>query len=675
MKNVAILVLCSLLIVSSAWATDDPAARNTYCTTGEEVLQIPDVVPTFHPRSSELDEYLGDTCIVGMTYYDFQHNGTVSRMIAMFDDPENGLTANIVWMSTLTESEVVRHVKFNRAWYNGGFVVEETGGYTIDAGDRAGYICLAENNDANLVIPAFHSRTLPADPWVNTIAGELDILPGVFNEFDLSDEYPTENQFIWPHVAMGPNNIVHVIVTEQREGNTDEQYQLYYRAQYEPATNSFTNLNPNDGEPIVMTTHGMNISSDIAVSSDGQRVAFAQTFSRDYLIWDMGPDEAGQFNNDVYLFVSEDGGENWNDPLNVTNHLTPNPEMLPDTVRANQDTLRAYTDLNVYIDHDDVIHLAFTVNGYWRYHSAGDGRGVVMSKIYHWDEVNNQMTQAADGYFFNVYNPGDWQSIASRPSMAQDDDGILYMAFQQYGEEGDTLDYSTSERPNSEIFITASPAHQDYYGLLWATPVNITNSRWTQSGGGPAGECRSEKDVSLSLENPGDYLNLTYIVDLHGGAAVREQSEWTNNPVVWHRVPIEDLILSFSSWLRNYPLHLDSSRCWLDPHDYEWEPFGFHRLSDADEHSELPSGFELDGNHPNPFNPTTSISFTLPHVGAVRLVVYDVLGREVAVLLNRQMREGRHTVSFDGSDLASGVYFYRLEYGSHMQMRKMALIK
>jgi hypothetical protein len=88
-----------------------------------------------------------------------------------------------------------------------------------------------------------------------------------------------------------------------------------------------------------------------------------------------------------------------------------------------------------------------------------------------------------------------------------------------------------------------------------------------------------------------------------------------------------------------------------------------------------PPEFALEQNFPNPFNPTTVISYQLPAVSDVRLVVYDMLGREVAILVNEKKTQGKYDVRFDATGLASGVYFYRLVAGKFIQTHKMAHLK
>gem|GEM_PF-1471246 len=89
----------------------------------------------------------------------------------------------------------------------------------------------------------------------------------------------------------------------------------------------------------------------------------------------------------------------------------------------------------------------------------------------------------------------------------------------------------------------------------------------------------------------------------------------------------------------------------------------------------LPKVFKLHQNFPNPFNPKATIKFDLPKDVQVLLKVYDILGREVAILLNENKKAGFHQVEFNGQNFASGVYFYRIEAGSFVQSKKMVLVK
>ena len=91
--------------------------------------------------------------------------------------------------------------------------------------------------------------------------------------------------------------------------------------------------------------------------------------------------------------------------------------------------------------------------------------------------------------------------------------------------------------------------------------------------------------------------------------------------------------------------------------------------------SATPSQFVLDQNYPNPFNPTTNIDFSLPQTQFVSLKVYDVLGKEVASLLNTTMSPGNHTVQWNAANTSSGVYFYRLTAGTFTMTRKLLLLR
>ena len=115
------------------------------------------------------------------------------------------------------------------------------------------------------------------------------------------------------------------------------------------------------------------------------------------------------------------------------------------------------------------------------------------------------------------------------------------------------------------------------------------------------------------------------------------------------------------------------------------EPFSYYIQSstvNVTEEKKLPSTIVLDQNYPNPFNPTTTIKYSIPVVDAnftattnVQLKVYDVLGNEITTLVNEQKAPGIYEAIFNGNNLSTGVYIYRLTIGNYMVQRKMLLIK
>ncbi len=121
-----------------------------------------------------------------------------------------------------------------------------------------------------------------------------------------------------------------------------------------------------------------------------------------------------------------------------------------------------------------------------------------------------------------------------------------------------------------------------------------------------------------------------------------------------------------------------------DPTDNDWQYpdlMGVARLwgspvqSDVKEEGTLVSNFRLYQNYPNPFNPSTHINFSLPKDSNVKLVIYDVLGREVARLVDGRVQAGEHSINFEASHLSSGLYFYRLQTEDNVVVKKMMFLK
>jgi hypothetical protein len=117
-----------------------------------------------------------------------------------------------------------------------------------------------------------------------------------------------------------------------------------------------------------------------------------------------------------------------------------------------------------------------------------------------------------------------------------------------------------------------------------------------------------------------------------------------------------------------------------------WGPYSPSRrfitlVTDISRAQDVPHEFSLSQNYPNPFNPTTVIRYTLPGIGSqgpgvnVKLIVYDVLGRVVATLVDEKQMPGEFEVTLDGSELSSGVYIYRLQAEGYVQSKKLLLLK
>lgn len=95
----------------------------------------------------------------------------------------------------------------------------------------------------------------------------------------------------------------------------------------------------------------------------------------------------------------------------------------------------------------------------------------------------------------------------------------------------------------------------------------------------------------------------------------------------------------------------------------------------VDDEKLIADKFELLQNYPNPFNPTTSIQYAISNRQFVSLKIYEVLGNEIATLVNEEQDRGVYTVNFDASNLASGLYLYRIQAGSFTETKKMIIIK
>ncbi|MCB2199701.1 T9SS type A sorting domain-containing protein [bacterium] len=684
-RLIAVCLLFALAVPTFAGKQARIDPRVTPSTpVGDREVTVPADAPGIIPWHNELDEIIGDTVVVGSTYWDTQHNGQVGRMVGFTPgDDDNPATAYVIWMKLDGPSNgSTRHIRMARV------EMDDAGGMDlyvvpspVDGEPRAGYTTLAMDAEMGNAFPAFHTAFGSPDSR-SRIAAESVFVPDFFSTF--IQEPLGGNAQCWPHAVYGSNGFAHVVTHEVRSGNVDPMRITYQRWAWDPNNAIFTAATPSE-LPRIITTDGMNISGDVATSADGQNVAITQTVSREFTLDEVWSDGGTQFNNDVYLWESTDGGDTWDfdSPENVTNFIGPDGDLLPDSMAANKDSLRAYTDGSVIYDSENNVHVAFSTPEYFPVWDAG----YVYSHIFHWDRASGLYTQIADASSPDslIGQAEAWGRAADRPSLYSDPDtGILWCLYRKVSSYPDTFDVvdNNGAKANSDVWITASPPGT-YNGKLWAKGVNLTRTIWRGPNPPEPGESRSEMDPSLSVNNDGDYLFISYVQDLDPGSAISDPAEGihTDSPFILHRVAKQAVIDQFeeqAEWLPNYPMHIDSSGFWEDDQSYAWaEAGGFFRTgSFVPDRTELqPDQFELNPAYPNPFNPSTQLSFRLGAAASVKLTVYDLLGREVATLVNRPMAAGQHQVTFLADDLASGVYFVRLTSGDLARTQKIMLMK
>ncbi|MGB5530577.1 MAG: T9SS type A sorting domain-containing protein [Ignavibacteriaceae bacterium] len=238
---------------------------------------------------------------------------------------------------------------------------------------------------------------------------------------------------------------------------------------------------------------------------------------------------------------------------------------------------------------------------------------------------------------------------------------------------------------NSELYIAYvdGTSLSDIYlikstdsGQTWSVPVNMTNNPGKSSN-----PCISIFD---------NYLYFIWSDNSHTSPLFDSSDvffKWSSdNGSTWQ----DSLNLSdnSSNSLRpricydlNGPLPapwLDITVFWYDFAEGNSEIFaknGNHNIVTTEQFCEVPFSFSLEQNYPNPFNPSTKIKFTISDFGFVILKVFDVLGNEVATLVNEEKSAGEYEVEFNRKNLPSGIYFYRIQSGSFVDTKKMILLK
>ncbi len=190
--------------------------------------------------------------------------------------------------------------------------------------------------------------------------------------------------------------------------------------------------------------------------------------------------------------------------------------------------------------------------------------------------------------------------------------------------------------------------------LNWQTATEVNNYGF-----------EVEKKAPLNLpqgETYGDWMTLGFVPG-NGNS---------NSPKEYSYVD-EDIKnqLNGKYYYRLKQIDTDGSYSYSETIEIDWT----NGVTEVNDDNNLPKEFSLSQNYPNPFNPNTVISYQLPVNSKVVLKVYDVIGKEVATLVNNEQEAGNHTAQFNGKGMSSGMYFYKLEAENFVQVKKMILLK
>lgn len=312
------------------------------------------------------------------------------------------------------------------------------------------------------------------------------------------------------------------------------------------------------------------------------------------------------------VFESTDNGVTWGSPA----------EIYPaGGVIAGEDTIHCIAHSDLVYDGDTPIGIV----GVSRRSSTG-GSYFAGARFQFW-RPGSSLVDAVPWDSVGFPRGFTWVSQSNQLPVCMPSLGVsgsrLVLVYTGYSADTTTIDTLTSRR-FADVYYTQSTNG----GITWADPVNLTNTpQW------------DERYASVSKWNPDGYAYVVWQEDSQAGAgsAGTPEAPVTRASQVFYKIDLTGT--SVGNW---------------------------------NQHA---GQFKLGQNYPNPFNPSTTIDYSVPVAALVTLRVFNVLGQEVATLVNEQKNTGTYQVAFQGRDLPSGVYYYRLTAGQYSETRRMALIK
>jgi hypothetical protein len=415
---------------------------------------------------------------IDFTYFDQQHTCSVGRMIVQDRIALGGL--HVCYLKTINTNQIPRNAAYQ-------FNDRAGGGWTgeIDANTaRSGPVNIDVLSDGRAVV-VFHQS---GGIGLRTVAA-MDAArgAGAFTVFsmDTTTYPPGSGAPLWPKVAVGPTDLIHVTGCGQTNAC------IYY-----------IRWTPGDTTARWITIDSLvnSFSNVVFTSRSSGKLAVAYTKPR--------PSSPGNVNMDVWYRESTNHGLTWGPKVNVTNYL-------------NSDTVRAYCDVSGVYDNNDNLHLVWSgerVIGDTAYYNA--------AAIFHWSAATGMNVVSGPGnvpgtWWWSVTaNPGTWNLCATRPSLSRDTMGDLFCVFSSQRNDDDS---SAAGYINMDLYGTKSMDGGD----TWSPTFNITNSH---TPGGAAGACDDDRFPSLTAFTT-DSVRVLWVVDRDAGTSLQGEGATTLNPI------------------------------------------------------------------------------------------------------------------------------------------------
>ncbi len=499
--------------------------------------------------------------MIGYTWYDYQHNGSMGRMI----ETNFGTAALVHFSWMFLPGPVLESREYNYNSYDITNSLQGTVTGLQPADDYGGYVGLTTTNDNRAVVGG-HNNYAAEGLYAPQIYWDFAEGTGFFGasvrvprQLQEYAQQTSLQEVIWPkfRYVEGPTDTVLHIIAQDSLSYAGAPQAIYYFRRVGSDASAGTWTYP----PYVIDTI-YDLSHDIAATDDG-KVALVWTANLPCSASD--PDTASgyecrsyvQQDNDIYYQISYDYGVTFQPRVNVTHHIWD----------EGTDSYRPYTDLSALIDTDNNLHIAWAARA-WPANSQIPGLGepgLYRDRIFHWSENQPYIRTAHSAdWDQTVCSPGKWNLNAGKMSISECN-GRLYLLFVQIndipaGVENDCAVESNPGFPigagNGDLYLVVSADG----GLTWDRARNLTNSRTPgcDSVGGVGGPCDNDNWPSMArfgtnyALNPGDnaapvivptggvddgwYLDVQYINDHSAGGISGSEGFWQQADVRWFRL-------------------------------------------------------------------------------------------------------------------------------------------